>query len=567
MSIQLVFRRAVQPFILAAACGFMLVATLSCNDDFLNQQPPVVAFHAQDTIALNNLFSGQFEVPMELPGGGNKSWRIFQYPTWIDIEPKQGAFAAGNSSFKLTNHPDQFTMGYGLFFFPLVFDVSDFGQVQYTLLYLNLGDPGMRVSSALNLGKESTGSFYIQNQGNGVILWGITAAPKWLKISQTEGVLENPSTEYISFTIDRTGLAAGDYSGHIQIASNARPGTFSIPVFMTVAPGITPGKINFGTGEFIHADYNKARDELIVLVKNPNRLLFYKNAAAEPEVVDLDRIPKCFTLSEDGNSLAVGFSNAEISVFDTHSRGLQKNYSINTTPVGIEFGENGWIYFTGTLSYQNYLFSLDMATGTVSRGQSAMSGMIPLYKIPGKSVLLSTQPGYSPEGLQFFDISKGIANDTVNQWHLPTQGLWLSEDGARIFTGLKKVYRTPDYVRQQGWTMEEPAGVGELDISGNSPITAIAHHSASRKIYVSTWGGYGSAPATIYLLDHNSYVLQKSFEVNTRPPEGFSMSSWWLKIQFIFPTSDGSQIWLVNRYPAGLYSKPDTWSVDKISLN
>jgi len=117
------------------------------------------------------------------------------------------------------------------------------------------------------------------------------------------------------------------------------------------------------------------------------------------------------------------------------------------------FGENvaGFpVYFTGTLSYQNYLFRLDMATGTVSRGQSAMSGMIPLYKIPGKSVLLSTQPGYSPEGLLFFDISKGSANDTVNQWHLPTQGLWLSEDGARIFTGLKKVYRTPDYVRQQG---------------------------------------------------------------------------------------------------------------------
>ena len=365
----------------------MVLLISSCSDDFLYQPAPDT-IQSSDTIFLTNLTTS-FPVPFQVEKGGMNEWKVFQYPTWIDVEPMQGRFANGNSSFNLSVSPERFPGGYGYFLFPLVFDVSGVGLVEYTLVYLNLGNPGMQVPSSVNIGENSSGSFYIRNEGGGVLLWEITGMPSWLQITGRQGLIEQNSEQYINFTVNRKDLTQGDYSGLIHIGSNSRQGPVSIPVQMKVVSAVAQGDVKYGDGDFVEARYSKATNQLLVLLANPAKLQFYTNVATNPSELSLNRVPRCMALSDDGTTVAIGFSNAEISLYNVSSRQLLKTYSVDAIPLSIGLGENGWLYFPSDVGYFRYIFSLNLTSGNVIRSNNWESGIKPLIRVPGdrKSVV------------------------------------------------------------------------------------------------------------------------------------------------------------------------------------
>lgn len=554
--------------VISALSLILVLLVSSCSDDFLYQSPPDT-FGSTDTIFITNL-SAQVNVPFQFEKGGMNEWRVLQYPAWIDVEPMNGRFANGSSTFSLTVRPDWFPGGYGFFVFPLVFDVSGVGLVEYTIVYLNLGNPVMGISPIVNIGENSSGSFYIRNEGGGILLYEITGLPSWLEIEEKQGIVEQQQIQYINFKVNRTGLTKGDYAGMIHIGSNAKQGPVSIPVQMKVVSDVAQGNMLFGVGDFVDARYSKTTDELMVLLSSPAKLQFYTNVITNPYELSLNRVPRCMALSADGSTLAIGFSNAEISLYDIASRQLLKTYPIGAIPLSVGFGENGWLYFPADVGYFRHIFSLNMESGNVIKSNNFESGIKPMIKVNNKPYLITTRPGWSPDGIQFIDIKNGQANDTIHGYHLSTYGIWMSENGKRVYTGNNKTYRLPDVVNPSAFDFTNPVVAGEYDIpETHISITCVADHLATGKIYVARHGGYIQGNyATIFQLNYQTFSRIKEYKFGLNPPENWPVgTTWWMKTEHIFPNPSGDHLWLVNRYPATNNNNPDGWAIEKVSFN
>jgi hypothetical protein len=545
----------------------MVLLISSCSDDFLYQPAPDT-IQSSDTIFLTNLTTS-FPVPFQVEKGGMNEWKVFQYPTWIDVEPMQGRFANGNSSFNLSVSPERFPGGYGYFLFPLVFDVSGVGLVEYTLVYLNLGNPGMQVPSSVNIGENSSGSFYIRNEGGGVLLWEITGMPSWLEITERQGLIEQHSEHYINFTVNRKDLTQGDYSGLIHIGSNSRQGPVSIPVQMKVVSAVAQGDVKYGDGDFVEARYSKATNQLLVLLANPAKLQFYTNVANNPSELSLNRVPRCMALSDDGTTVAIGFSNAEISLYDVASRQLLKTYPVDAIPLSIGLGENGWLYFPADVGYRRFIYSMNLETGIVNTSNTFESGIKPFIKVKNKPYLITTRPGYDPDGIQFIDIRNGRANDTIRGYHLSTYGIWISENGERVYTGNNKAYRLPNTFNPSNFDYSIPPVVGEYDLPFMPyTITCVADHVTTSKIYVARHGLFAHDNyATITQMDYHTFTKIKEYKYGLTRPENWPVfTTWWMKTQYIFPYAGGNQLWLVHRYPPPGNDKPEGWAIERISF-
>lgn len=560
-------RGAIWSVISALSLSLVMLVS-SCSDDFLYQSPPDT-FGSTDTIFITNL-SAQLSVPFEFGKGGMNEWRVLQYPAWIDVEPMNGRFSNGSSSFSLTVRPDWFPGGYGFFVFPLVFDVSGVGLVEYTIVYLNLGNPVMGTSPIVNIGENSSGSFYVRNEGGGILLYEITGLPSWLEIEEKQGIVEQQQIQYINFKVNRTGLTKGDYAGMIHIGSNAKQGPVSIPVQMKVVSDVAQGNMLFGEGDFVDARYSKTTDELMVLLSSPAKLQFYTNVITNPYELSLNRVPRCMALSADGSTLAIGFSNAEISLYDITSRQLLKTYPIGAIPLSVGFGENGWLYFPADVGYRRFIYSINLETGIVNTSNTFESGIKPFIKVKNKPYLITTRPGYDPDGIQFIDIRNGRANDTIRGYHLSTYGIWISENGERVYTGNNKAYRLPNTFNPSNFDYSIPRVVGEYDLPFMPyTITCVADHVTTSKIYVARHGLFAHDNyATITQMDYHTFTKIKEYKYGLTRPENWPVfTTWWMKTQYIFPNAGDNQLWLVHRYPPPGNDKPEGWAIEKVSFN
>lgn len=558
------FKQGIQSWILYLA-GIIGLLMSSCNNDFL-ETAPLNTLKSQDTIFITNK-SGMVNFEMKVPGAGNASWRILQYPTAFNFEPFEGKMGNNSSVISIIPSPDGDQYGYGYFQFPLVIDVEGVGLVEYPIVYLNFGNPSIRVWPTVDLAERESGSINIENQGGGILVWEIISKPEWLYMTRSQGVMESTGYDVVMFTVDRTGLEPGTHSGELQIASNASPFPVTVTVNIIVAGAVVPGNPNAQTGEIVDAAWLGAQGGVAVLVKNPNEIRIFRTDSPEPEIIALDRIPRCFGISDNGLKMAIGFSNAEVSVYQTSSMSRVETHTVESVPIGIVMTDTDWIYYTAEVGYYKHIFSLNTATGSLVRSMKGENGWGPLKKIPNRNALFTTRPGWGPDSFFLADISEGAAKDTINEIWMNLGGCWFSADGERFFSGYKKVYRVPDYVPGLTLTMDEPPSAGELDLQTQANISALAHHSSKGRIYASVGSKWSTDPSKIFILDDKSFVILKTYLINSNAPGGFPQSiMWWNSVQHIFADPDGSHIWLINRHPAPVYDAPDEWSVMKMEV-
>ena len=78
-------------------------------------------------------------------------------------------------------------------------------------------------------------TFTIENAGNGgSFTWRLTVPNEtWLQVDKTTGVISD-QTDAVVVTIDRTGLAAGDYSTSMALTTDNNAGNVNITVRITV---------------------------------------------------------------------------------------------------------------------------------------------------------------------------------------------------------------------------------------------------------------------------------------------------------------------------------------------
>ena len=538
---------------------------VSCSNDFLEMGYPTEYITGDTLYVMSD--AEYFEQEINMRNSASASWKLYQFPRWLEVNPKKGTVHPGSAvKFQFSIKENEMYFGLGIFALPLVFEVEDVGLVQHTVVVWNVGEPDIsNTPSVIEADYSLQGMYQIVNRAYGILFWEVVNKPEWLTLETTEGILNAHDYGIWHYVIDPKGLEPGDYSGVVEIRNNSTTSSYFIEFKFTIEKtGYYGGYL---TGEFVDAAYVKSLNQLVVLTKNPHNLLFFNAGSPDADTLQLDRVPQCIALSDDENTLAVGFSNTEISTYSAKSRSLMATYSAGHVPRRIVFAGKNRLFYLESSDYAYFLTGLDLETGNRYKANEGEGGLSIFKKVPGKDLLLASRPGWSPDGLFLYDISNGLVTDSLNEYWMSLNGFWLSEDGERIFAGTRKIYKIPEYVPGKLWSMETPEVVGEFDLSYDLQINSVVHNSETGKIFIACNGGLYQNTSYIKMLDYNTLVEQKTWELNPKPPYGYPPgNTWWSRVINIFPTAAGDELWIIQKQPAADYRDPDTFSIERLPL-
>lgn len=537
----------------------------SCSNDFLDTKYPTDYVEGDSIFVMSDVRS--FEQEIDMRNTETASWKLYQFPRWLEVNPKEGTANPGSRvNFHFSVNKNEMYFDLGIFSLPLVFEVEDVGLVQHTVVVWNVGEPDIsNTPPVIEVDYTLQGMYQIINSGYGILLWEVVNKPDWLTLETTEGMLNAHEYGIWQYTIDSEDLEPGDYSGKVEIRHNASPSSYFIEFKFTIEESAYYG--DYLSGEFIDARYIKNMNQVVVLTKNPNNLLFFSTDSQDADTLNLDRIPQCFDLSQDESTLAVGFSNAEISTYSANSGALLRTYPAGNVPANIAFASENRLFFLENSEFGYYLTGLDLESGNRNKAKNYTGGISILEKVPGKDLLLASRPGWSPDGLFVFDISNELVTDSLNEYWMSLNGFWLAEDGERIFTGTRRIYEIPEYVPGQLWSMETPPVLGEFDFSSDLTIYSIAHQNSTGKIFIACDVPWNRSTSYIKIFDHNTLVEQKTLELNPNPPFGYPPgNTWWSETVKIFPSVSGSEIWVIQEQPPADHNDPNMWSIQRLPL-
>ena len=192
----------------------------------------------------------------------------------------------------------------------------------------------------------------------------------------------------------------------------------------------------------VDAEYSKSLDRIIIVTNFANLYRYDPSNGFSIPLAILPHLPTSVSVSPDGLFAVVGHDGF-ITHVDLSSLTVLATYPTSIDVGDIVHGGNGFAYATAGSGQAAAIYSYDLANGTeqVSTGS-------PLY-VPARIKLHPTEAAlYGSDG----GINKyAIAGGSVTFVHeLPQfspffnlgNGLWIAEDGSRLFTDARPTYRT-----------------------------------------------------------------------------------------------------------------------------
>ena len=284
--------------------------------------------------------------------------------------------------------------------------------------------------------------------------WTITSQP-----TGGDGALTGPDTASPTFS----ATVVGPYAVQVVVtASDGQSATTSATVQVYPAIAALPHEV-------VAASYSAALDRLVMVDGNPTALYVYDPATGQESSVSLPLAPQCLSLSPDGTHALVGH-DAWISYVDLASATVEKKIPVSVNVGSCVLGGNGWAYLFPT-NYDQSLSSVELATGVEKPSTLIYDGSVGVLGADGVTMYAVTV-GLSPAQIYRWDLSSGAA---AYKWGSPYWGnysmsapLWLSADGARVFTGSGTAFRTSSVQAQDlvyGGTLSGVSQVKWLDAS------------------------------------------------------------------------------------------------------
>lgn len=216
--------------------------TKEVNFQLMKDEPVLSITPTQINFGITNI---EENVSITNIGTGSLIWSTSESLDWLSVSPSSGSVDADNPT-NTTVSVTRSGLSQGSYEGEVVFTSNggdDTVKVQMVVV------PSLVVSgSSLNFGAELTSlSFTISNSGGGILDWTITEQLSWLIVSPTSGTTE-VEDDVISVLVDRTGVAAGDYSGNITVASSGGSANISVLMRVPVPPQlvVSPTSLGFG---------------------------------------------------------------------------------------------------------------------------------------------------------------------------------------------------------------------------------------------------------------------------------------------------------------------------------
>jgi len=191
---------------------------------YINEGNPLI--ETESTIILPFLNQGSFPFVIKNSGDGILLWSIVQKPSWIsyyDESSNSKHVIASYSENNLTFSYDIQSLRPNELSGKIVIESNVKNKPQTEIdIKFDLGEPSLLCNNnTINFGQtDIPRTFFIQNQGEGLLVWEIDSCPEWLSISETKGVISPYSSTPLQFTCNRSLLPNGQITHPINLLTN-----------------------------------------------------------------------------------------------------------------------------------------------------------------------------------------------------------------------------------------------------------------------------------------------------------------------------------------------------------
>ena len=284
------------------------------------------------------------------------------------------------------------------------------------------------------------------------------SAVNWITISSNSLGSGNDTIKYLV----RPNLTAQSRTGTVTI------GNSSFTVTQTAADAASSFvPLSFKAAA---ADYDNAKDRMVMVSADPNEIHLFDPVTQADTTVTLPLAPLSVSVSPDGNYAAVGH-DGYVSYVDLNAGAVTATYPIETDVHRVILAGNGYLYAFPSRDWSS-IYSLQISSGTWTAVSAIYDGREPRLNLALNALYVGGS------WTSKWDISHGPAQLVSSYYsNAGTCGnLWLSQDGARIFTKCGTVYRASP-VATQDFTPN-----GSLSAAG--PVQWVAESQAQGKTAV-----------------------------------------------------------------------------------
>lgn len=535
--------------VLLSSFLLLVVGLISCDSDFMDQEDEVSRY-TSDTYFITSIpqvISVDINVNVK-----NKSWRVVYYPDMIEPYEKTGT-TDDNGVLRITlgvNNHYRNTSPFEVDDLLVYIKVNDLGVVAVPLRYNLEGDSDETITlnpSYLQLTDNEDGAFELFAGDDIDVYWEIVSHPDWMNFGYNlSGWTTARQSSSISFRTMSDNLDVGVYEGNITIKCNED--IFKVlPVSLDVTIGKETDKGYDGT--MIGCGFIDATNTLLVVTKNPNQIHYLSSESEEPSVIDLQGVPKGMALSEDQSTLAISFTNTDVSIYDAQTGAKNSTFDLDVVAQCLAFGSEDYLYFLNPKSSGSdykYLNSLNLSSGAVKRSNDYEGGYDFLKKVPGKNIIVTSKRGWSPSYIiLYYDTDQGNVNK-MNDYNVYPSGIWPSDDGMQLFTGSSVMYKVPEYDPDFYYDTPMPVD-GELDLLDGYTIVGFDSDTDKKKICAVSVETGSEDMLNIRVFDKTSLVQLNNINVSVDDVE---YDDYWVyRPSEVYFSDDASKVWVVQSFP------------------
>lgn len=540
-----------------------LISSVSCNNDFLSENQKS-EYTLNDTLYLNNT-QENIETSILFPAKNNSDYTIFMQPKWLSFNSMHGKVVNGVIPLSFSILKGKINPGYNTTYGNIVIDINDVGFLSLVVAFSDYGTPTLQCStSSLNFDSSNNLTFTIANISDGFLLWNITGLPDWLTLSSTSGVLGTGNSISISASLNADKITSGqELTGSLQINSNSGSAPFNIALHVPTITTIPLSDTKI-TGIVTDAEYYQKTGVMAICTKSPNSLILFNTSTKTFNTIGLSMTPNCVSVSEDGHNAVIGYSVAYVSYIDLDNSRILKNYAINCIPFDIVLGDNFWCYIAPATGQNIDLVNLNLDSGQLisCNNLNRMYEKTIIKKVPGQPFMMGTCTALSPSGIETYNISKGIANDTIGHYHVDAGNLWISEDAKKVYTQGKKVYlfQKQDIL----YHFDTPSIYGQIE-TGMNYISGFDECQAINSFFITYYSTYSPSgyPGVIEQFNTTNLNKIKSYTVSPVSTDG-SATKYLTDARYIFVNEEGSELYALKNLKVN-YNR-DFWTIEKFII-
>jgi hypothetical protein len=525
----------------------LFIFSLSCEKEKIVEKE--VLIEPQLILSADSMFFYEEETQqlfLSTKPASESEYQVVAMPEWVEVYPESGTIE--NNIEEISVSANFAGMEPGSFAEELIMmstsgtdTVILIGFIGEELLYSTPDSIKFSVFS-------QSEKLIIHNQGNVSLTYTLTVSDDYIELPINTGEVLVGEQKETNVTINRENLETGIFLSELYITINDITDTVGIKV-----ENFKEQK-QIVTADIIDAEYSRATDHLVYITSN-STVNIYNSSTQTTDIVSLSYVPTCLSISLDGTKVAVGH-DGHISYVNLQTKEIINTHDVSCYAIDIVLGDNGWAYVFPKQNQWARIHcvnvSLNNSNEVLHTGSYIYAGTKARLHPSGKYIY-GADNGLSPSDLEKYNIQNGAA---VYLYDSPYHGdysisgdLWYSEDGKRIFTKGRNVFKTSELKEQD---MLYNGSIQFENTTSYSKIIWLDHLEVKKNLYILSAGeDYWDKANKPYVYVHNSDNLTFKYKIDLEKylvPDNFGSGDFYpAEPYFVFSNSNGEEIYVITK--------------------